>query len=189
MALQNEPARAERVMPPRIIGVLGVAGSGKTLVSRHLVEQHGYVRTRFAEPIKAMLRSIGLTDAQVDGDEKMQPLPAFGGATARSMMQTLGTEWGRRVVHTDIWVNLWLRDIAAISSPIVVDDVRFPNEVAAIRSLGGTMWRVYRPGLSTGDHASERMQRHIEEDELITNATTIPALFASVDYLIGRHLA
>ncbi len=169
---------------PRIIGVLGVAGSGKTLVSKHLAEQYGYERTRFAEPIKRMLRSLGLTEAQVDGDQKMHPLPAFGGATARSMMQTLGTEWGRRAVHTDIWVNLWLRDIAAISAPIVVDDVRFPNEVAAIRSLGGALWRVYRPGLNTGEHVSERLQRAIEEDVLITNATTIPALLSSVDLLM-----
>lgn len=171
---------------PRIIGVLGVAGSGKTLVSKHLSEEFGYTRMRFAEPIKRMLKSLGLTDEQVDGDEKMTPLAQFGGATARGMMQTLGTEWGRRLVHPEIWVNSWLREAASVTTPIVVDDVRFPNEVAAIRSLGGVLWRVYRPGLNTGDHASERMQRQIEEDVLITNATTIPALISSVEFVLQK---
>ncbi|CAB4130466.1 hypothetical protein UFOVP119_90 [uncultured Caudovirales phage] len=169
----------------KIIGILGVAGSGKTLVSKHLVDHHGFARVRFAEPLKRMLKlGLGLTDAQVDGDEKMTPIADFGGATARHMMQTLGTEWGRRLVFSDIWINVWKRDTAKAGPLVVVDDVRFPNEAATIKAMGGTLWRVYRPGLNTQDHISERAQAAIEEDAFITNATTIPALLASVDSLV-----
>ncbi len=168
---------------PRIVGVLGVAGSGKTLVAKHLVERYGYTRLRFADPIKRMLKELGLTDEQLDGDAKMTPMPMFGGATPRGMMQTLGTEWGRRHVYSDIWINVLKAELARCTTPVVVDDVRFVNEGALISQAGGTLWRVVRPGLNTMDHASERAQRQIEEDVLLLNATTIPALFASVDHL------
>lgn len=169
---------------PQVIGILGVAGSGKTLVSRHLTEAHGYTRLRFAEPIKRMLRALGLTEEQVDGDQKMVPLPQFGGATPRAMMQTLGTEWGRRQVHQNIWVNTMRVEAERCAAPIVIDDVRFPDEAKLVQELGGTLWRIYRPGLNTHDHASERAQRTITEDVLITNATTISALIQSVDHLM-----
>jgi len=171
-----------------IIGILGVAGSGKTLVSRHLVEHYGYTRTRFADPLKRMLKfGLGLTDDEVDGDAKMRPIADFGGCTPRHMMQTLGTEWGRRTVHPEIWINVWKREVQKITGAIVVDDVRFPNEAALIKEMGGTLWRIYRPGLNTMDHASERLQQQIAEDVLINNATSLPALFNSVDSLVARH--
>ena len=57
---------------PVIIALTGPAGCGKTTVAKQL-EGHGFVRVRFAGPIKAMLRALGLTEAQVDGDEKETP--------------------------------------------------------------------------------------------------------------------
>lgn len=168
-----------------LIGIVGIAGSGKTLVAKHLVERHGYTRMRFADPLKRMLRDgLGLSDEEVDGDLKMTPNPVFSGKTPRYLMQTLGTEWGRKRVSNDIWVNIWKRDAALAGPLVVVDDVRFPNEADAIRSLGGVIWRVYRPGLVTGAHWSERAQAEITEDTLISNATTITALLASVEHLI-----
>lgn len=169
-----------------VVGIIGVAGSGKTLVARHLIERYGFVRRRFAGPLKRMLRAgLGLTDAQLDGDEKAVPLPQFGGATPRALMQTLGTEWGRRTIDPGLWVTCWQRDVREAGGLVVCDDVRFPNEAAAVRSFGGTLWRVYRPGLVSMDHASERSQRDIAEDVLLNNATTIPDLIRSVDVLVG----
>lgn len=169
-----------------VIGIVGVAGSGKTLVARHLVERYGFVRRRFAEPLKRMLRvGLGLTDAQLDGDQKTVPLPEFGGATPRTLMQTLGTEWGRRLIDPNLWVACWTRDVLTTGGLVVCDDVRFGNEAAAVKALGGLLWRVYRPGLVTMDHASERSQRDIVEDALLNNATTIADLLRSVDLLAG----
>jgi len=182
--LQEAPAfRKEGQIPrPLVIGILGVAGSGKTLVSKHLSDRYGYRRTRFADPIKQMLRAIGLTEEEVDGDSKSRPIPRFGGATPRHMMQTLGTDWGRKMVSAEMWVEVWRREAEASTVPIVVDDVRFLNEAQAVRSLCGVLWRVHRPGLASSDaHVSEKQNRMISEDIQIVNATDIPALIASVD--------
>lgn len=169
----------------KIVGIIGAAGSGKTLVAEHLVQHYAYTRTRFAAPLKRMLKAgLGLTDEQLDGHEKMTPIPALNGVTPRQLMQTLGTEWGRRRVDPNLWVKCWKRDALSINGDVVVDDVRFPNEAAAVKQLGGTLWRVYRPGLAQGEHVSEKLHREIKEDRLITNASTIDALIASVDTLV-----
>lgn len=168
-----------------IIGIVGVAGSGKTIVSRHLVESAGYRKLSFAAPLKRMLRAgFGMTEEQLDGSLKTSTDRTVCSRTPRYLMQTLGTEWGRRMVGPDVWAQLWRRDALELGGDIVADDVRFPNEAEAIRALGGVIWRVHRPGLNVDSHASERSQKRIDEDELIMNATSIPAMILSVDALL-----
>ena len=71
-----------------------------------------------------------------------------GAPTARRLLQTIGTEWGRGCVHPDLWtciamcdVGLALREGADI---IVFDDVRFEEEAQAIRDSGGVVVHVFR---------------------------------------------
>jgi len=70
-------------------------------------------------------------------------------------MQTIGTEWGRNMIHPDIWVRAWEQSLPE-DADVVVDDVRFPNEVAAIRRLGGDVIRICRDGHEPGEHISEQ---------------------------------
>lgn len=165
-----------------LVGITGSATSGKSIVSRHLAHRHGFQVSRFAEPVKRMLAvGLGLTAEQLDGRDKHEPIPEFGGLTSRHLMQTLGTEWGRRMVHSDLWVDLWRRSVAGMTGPMVVDDLRFPNEAQAIRELGGTIWRVVRPRVPIMDHPSERCMAEIAVDRTILNTSTIAALAREVD--------
>lgn len=134
---------------PKLIGLSGFAGSGKSAVSKILIERYGYQRMRFAEPLKAMLRTMGLSEREVDGDHKEVPSQLLGGKTPRWAMQTLGTEWGRTMIDSQLWVNAWERmylnlHLSLHVPPVVVDDVRFENEVARIKDLGGLLIRVKR---------------------------------------------
>lgn len=172
-----------------LIALTGAATSGKSLVSRRLSETHGFKTCRFAEPIKRMLGvGLGLTAEQLDGSEKQSPIPEFGGLTTRHLMQTLGYEWGRRMVHSDIWITAWKRDLARQGNLVVVDDLRFPNEAMAIRELGGIIWRVNRPGVPVLDHASERASREIAVDQVVQNISTINALMQAVDAQVSLVL-
>lgn len=152
-----------------IIGLTGLAGSGKSEVAAALRELGQFHRIPFAGPLKTMLSSVGFSDAQLWGDEKEVPVPELGGVTPRHLMQTLGTEWGRNTIHPDIWVTLWERAVEARSGHVVVDDVRFPNEVDIVRSLGGQVWRIERPGVATMNHASETQIASLEVDSVIQN--------------------
>ena len=97
----------------------------------HLVAKHGFVRVRFADPLKAMMRQLGPGEREIDGDLKEVPSAILGGQTPRYAMQHLGTEWGRNLIHPDLWVMAW-KERAKQCERVVADDCRFPNEVQNI---------------------------------------------------------
>lgn len=144
-----------------LIGLMGLAGSGKSEVSRVLETEMGFTRVKFAGPLKNMLRTM-LADAgyceddrerMLEGDLKEEAIPELG-VSPRHLMVTLGTEWGRDLVHREIWTRLWTAQAERFGH-VVADDTRFPNEVDLIRQRGGQIWRVERPGLTAGTHPSE----------------------------------
>jgi hypothetical protein len=94
-----------------------------------------------------MLRSLGLNNSELYGHLKEKPSPLLGGKTPRHAMQTLGTEWGRNLISADLWTNAWLvpvQEHLANGRCVVVDDVRFKNEMQIIHGLGGELWCVDR---------------------------------------------
>jgi len=146
---------------PRIVGVSGYAKSGKSTIADFLIAEHGFRRFKFADVLKDMLRAVGLTEAQIEGDQKEMPVEALCGKTPRQAMQTLGTEWGRKVMGEELWVNLWEKRVQEYlatepAGRVIVDDVRFPNELHRVLHLRGIVLRVDRAGVgATNGHASE----------------------------------
>jgi hypothetical protein len=152
---------------PPLIGLYSPAPqSGKTTIAEALVAR-GWQRVRFAGPLKAMLATMlaevgedrETISRMIEGDLKELAADALAGETPRWAMQTLGTEWGRKLIHPDIWVRLFLRRAVQLRRqgyPVVCDDLRFCNEAAAIRAAGGRLVRIERPGSGWKDgHASE----------------------------------
>ena len=128
-------------MIPAVIGLKGRAGSGKSTAAQYLVARHGYAVVKFAGALKSMLSAIGLTVAEIEGCLKEQPCDLLCGRTPREAMILLGTEWGRELIHPELWIRLWKRRaedaMARGAKGIVADDCRFYNEAAAVRDLGG----------------------------------------------------
>ena len=142
---------------PGLLGITGRAGSGKSTAAQVLIDD-GWHRVKFAGPLKAMMRAIGLTDDHIEGALKEVPCDMLGGKTPRHAMQTLGTEWGRNCIAPDLWIDLARREIIAAmmrGQSVVVDDVRFENEAALIRELGGMVLCLQREGSGAGSHPSE----------------------------------
>jgi len=132
----------------RTIGFCGLAGAGKTTAALHLVQTMGATRMRFAEPLKRMLAALGCGAEDYDGAGKNVPSALLCGQTPRHAMQTLGTEWGRELIGWDLWVNGWKAAVERLphETLVVVDDVRFENEAAAIRARDGLLFEILRPG-------------------------------------------
>jgi len=138
--------------------VCGVAGAGKSALARVLARDYGYELVKFADPLKEMLRVLGLGDRELEGDMKEVPSDLLCGRTPRWAMQRLGTEWGRDMIGGSLWVEAWQRRVKAVrTSRIVVDDCRFPNELAAARELGFVPVRIDRAGAGCHD------ERHLSE--------------------------
>jgi hypothetical protein len=141
-----------------IIGFSGPAGAGKSTAAKHLVDNCGFTLVKFAGPLKAMLRAIIPGDdvnEWIEGSLKETVHPVLG-QTPRHAMQTLGTEWGRNCMGQDFWVKLARESILSAGDDVVIDDVRFQNEVDLIRSLGGKVIQI-KPKVITHrpTHASE----------------------------------
>ena len=174
---------------PPLIGLVGYQRAGKTTTAKLLVEHHGYKWTRFAGPLKDMLRCLGLTDAELDGDLKNEPCDKLGGKTPVFAMQTLGTEWARKTIWADLWLKAWERQVLAdLSSGIrvVVDDVRFGNEANTVRDLGGELWRVDRKGIErSSEHVSEAFVAEVHATLVINNSGTLDQLRAAVNAALG----
>lgn len=167
-----------------ILGLTGYKGCGKSTVAAYLESEHGFVRIRFADPLKDMLRRLGLGDREIEGDLKEAPCAALNGRTPRHAMQTLGTEWGRQMIDPALWTAAWRRRVesaVATGNPVVAEDLRFLNEAAELAEAGGRVWRIDRPGCSAGDHVSEVEQDSIAFELGIVNHSDIPTLQESVD--------
>lgn len=146
-----------------LIGVQGALGAGKTTVGRVLLTDMGFKAVSMADPLKLALMAMGATKAEVYGEDKAKPNELWGGRTNRHAMQTIGTEWGRRTIHPDIWVecirrkldkayrrhiaNMTEADLRSRPLRIVIDDVRFQNEAEMIHDFGGHVWTVRRPSV------------------------------------------
>lgn len=137
-----------------IIGVLGLIGSGKGTVSDILVSE-GFVKESFAAPVKDAVAAIfGWDRALLEGDtiesrEFREETDLFWtealgrNITPRLALQLMGTEAGREVFGEDVWVqSLMYR--ASSNKNTVIADVRFPNEIEAIRKAGGHLVLVKR---------------------------------------------
>lgn len=166
---------------PRLIGITGKKHSGKTEASNFIIMRHGFTKVSFADPLKHMLWSLGLTKEQLWGDEKEVPLDILGGQTGRHAMQTLGTEWGRELIHEDIWINAWAHTIQKHRTPVVVDDLRFLNEAKIIKKLGGVILKINRLNNDSNDsHSSETEMNEIYHTEEIFNDGSIIELGAKI---------
>lgn len=167
-----------------LIGLTGLAGSGKSEVAGVLMREFGFERVKFADPLKNMIRTMlrgagvnpGWVERYVEGDLKEVVIPELG-VTPRHLMVTLGTEWGRDCISPDLWTRLWGFSAGRFEL-VLADDVRFPNEVAAIREHGGLIWKVTRPGIAQGSHASEQLE--CDPDLAISNTGTLEELQAFV---------
>lgn len=171
---------------PIVIGLTGRAGAGKSTAALYLTECRGFIRVPFAAPLKRMLRSLGLTDRETDGDLKETPSDILMGVTPRHAMQTIGTEWGRHLIHPDLWIELWRRDaerLMAGGHSVVADDCRFPNEAATVRRIGGKIIAIRNNEAidpAIGSHASETHE--IKPDAKILNdKVSLDDLHARID--------
>lgn len=175
-----------------IIGITGRKGSGKDTAA-FVFEAAGYEKLKFAGALKEMIAALleyqgvdeDLIFRMLEGDLKEVPTHYLGGRTPRHAMQTLGTEWGRKLMHEDLWVDVTM-NAADGHEGVVISDVRFPNEVAAIKDRGGVIYRVERPGVDRSDeHPSEALIDTLEVDETLLNTAASAEEFQSQVYVLG----
>lgn len=184
----------------RLIGLYSPAPqSGKSTVARYL-SGHGYRILPVAGSLKKMIRILlletDLTTTEIDHymvSAKETPIPSVLGVSVRHLCQTLGHEWGRQCIHPELWVSLWQRQVQnnlTRGIDVVVDDIRFLNEAAALHALGGELWWIERPGVvRQTSHASEGALDTVTFDRHLVNDGSLLNLYSQVKQLVDEFNA
>lgn len=172
-----------------MVGLSGYAGAGKDAVAAVLVERYGYRRLAFADKIKAVAYDLNplYRDAAAGRCLSLrETVDALGwdGAKAqpevRRMLQDLGAS-ARKHLGLTVWVDAVAREIESSEAPCVVSDVRYWNEVLALRGFDAQFWMVERPGVTAAnDHPSEHAWRRFVFDRVVANDGRLEDLAAKV---------
>lgn len=183
----------------QIVGVVGKSGAGKTTFAQRLVERYGFVEASFADELKRLCcdqfgwdrdalyyddaaRRLGF-DSSIAYKEATDPAL---GKSRRAVLQHIGTE-GFRAVDPDHWVRVTLRRLETIDAPgVVLPDVRFLNEIEAVRSRAGVIVEMRRStgsGTAHAGHASETEWAQSAPDYVFTPAEGVENVRACADAL------
>jgi hypothetical protein len=165
----------------RLIGLYSSApGCGKSTVAKILVKQHDFAVQPFAAPVKSVsttfIMQFGYSKEEAEYylyEAKNVPIDRIPGKpTGRRIMQVVGTDMARNLIHPDCWVVAWAS--SSFGCSVVADDMRFEGEARAISERGGQWWRIVRPGheVETCGHESEGRLDDLEFDQVIINDGT-----------------
>lgn len=204
-----------------IIGVCGFIGSGKDTVADYLVNFHEFRRESFADSLKDSVAAVfgwdrkmleGRTKESREWREQVDKwwaerldMPTL---TPRWVLQYWGTEVCRKTFHDDIWIASIENKLRQSKDNIVISDVRFPNEIKAIKNLGGKIIWVTRGDLpewyddalnavgGSNHYLNEMKKRQIhssewawigtEFDNKLSNDGTIDDLYKNLTSIIGN---
>lgn len=175
-----------------LIGLSGLAGTGKTEAAKYLCRAYGFVQADFAEPLResvaVLLESAGVDQAYLtDRRLKETVIPQLG-YSARALMQ----EWGEsaRKLDPECWIKhlaerIQLRSLAdsPVHDRIVIGDVRHVNEAQWLYGNGGRVVRLHRDTATpVRDHVSEQQVSDLPAYvDLWNNGPTLVGLHGLLD--------
>lgn len=174
---------------PKLIGITGFAGAGKDTLADFLVQEFGYTKRAYADPIRKILQArfnwAPERWADRDWKEHCHWEHNCGPFSPRNWMQWLGTDILRKYAGDDIFVRLlWER---WRGEHMVVPDVRFNDEAQAILERGGAIIAVRRLDLTPVElHKSERGIDYRLIQGTVHNDGTIAQLCSSGQLLLEQ---
>lgn len=185
-----------------LVGITGLAGSGKSTAAQYFVDKHGFKRMSFADAVRDRVSRM-LVDSCFFGTLCQHKYYDHAGILDllrdpefkkpyRGLMQWMG-EFER--LHDPMhWVRILQNRIhspAGRGERIVVDDVRHANEAEMIRQEGGVIVRLTRRGAGLegeqAQHPSEASVNGLRTDYEVLNNGGLHDLHTFVDWLMACH--
>lgn len=185
------------------VGIIGRARVGKDTAGEWFVNERGYRRVAFADPLKeAALRLDPIVEsrAYAYGEEPViTRLREVVGAgrweeakdyfpEVRRILQELGS--AMRAIDEDFWLRQALKKTQEANDagvPVVITDVRYRNEAESLVRAGFQLLHVDRPGVPQMDHESERTLGPEDARYLVRNDGSTADLFARL-YVIWEEI-
>ena len=156
--------------------------------SVHLVygDQDDKVRVFYVDEQKAHAQCPKWASFVADHQE-IQDKQGQTAVTVRRILQWWGTEY-RRAQDPDYWTKAWSRKIETFdleNTHVLIDDVRFMNELNTIKSHGGLIIKIERPGFDgANNHASETsLDDYADWSHVVINDGTLEEFCLKVEKL------
>lgn len=186
-----------------LIGFSGKKGSGKSYFADYLVNNKLFIKLSFASPLKEITKILfNLSDEDVKDPIKKELINPKFNASPRELMQWLGTdimreEFNKKFNYSgSIWIDSVKDKVKTLldnNKDVVIDDVRFQNEVDMIHSLGGIIINLRNDSdntlnNSTSNHSSENQKLTFNyefvNDKSYSNTYDI---YLNLDLLINKY--
>ena len=186
-----------------LIGFSGKKGSGKSFFADYLVNNKLFIKLSFASPLKEITKILfNLSDEDVKDPIKKELINPKFNASPRELMQWLGTdimreEFNKKFDYSgSIWIDSVKDKVKTLlddNKDVVIDDVRFQNEVDMIHSLGGIVINLHNDldntlNNSTSTHSSENQKLTFNyefvNDKSYSNTYDI---YLNLDLLFNKH--
>lgn len=177
-----------------VVGLNGYAGVGKDVFADVLVEDFGFAKYSFSDPLMQSLLAIDpiiyepLAVKPRRVIERLSRLVNRVGWTeakrtpeVRRILQKLGTEAGRDIHGEDCWVKLMMEKLIEDKpTRVVITNIRFQNEAELVRNCSdaldcrGMLIRIARDGFTPAlGHSSDVGCTEIEVDLTVQNNGSI----------------
>jgi len=179
-----------------IIGLGFQIGVGKDTVADALVQYHGFCKFKFADALKEAVCAIyGWRRCDLEDHTFKMKKDEFWKETPRTILQRFGTEAMRNVMQKDIWIKALERRIKlSPCEKIVISDVRFVNEIDAIKHWGGFVVLIKRSNCQSNmdtttnfTHQSEiELLGYDSWDFQLMNNRTIDVLIHNTSLMLNR---
>lgn len=137
-----------------MIGVAGQARFGKDIISDYLAPKLNFSRSAFAQGVKKIFCETFNVDMDFIERWKVIPEPPPGfDMPVRQALQFIGD--GFRQIKKDVWVEAIFRHNP---EDVIISDVRYCNELIAIKNKGGINILLWRPGYENNDSNQSESQ-------------------------------
>lgn len=151
------------------IGIIGRARVGKDTAGQWLVDNRGYRRIGFADPLKEAALKLDPIVEDLAGlydffeSTRLSTLVNTHGwelakeiGDTRRILQELGASI--RAIDEDFWLRAAMKRVQEANEagvPAVITDVRYPNEAASLKRAGFHLVYIDRPDVEQLVHESE----------------------------------
>ena len=182
-----------------IIGISGKAGSGKDTAAKMLevlyanpdISYEDFANKRyknfadilivhFADALKETAQVLfRIGEWETNTQEGKKTTINWIGKTVRELLQGIG-QGLRDAIDPNLWIKILFANTEGWTNYIIAD-VRYPNEIKAIKERNGILLRIDREGAGAGNHSSETaLDDYKEWDVHIKNNGSIEDLFEAM---------